>query len=103
MKQSTHDISRPSNENANSAETDPDNLETMALFSSCIDSRTRCSRENSAEGSQTQECDRESRPEAHKNRQYPAPATPAGEGFRQEEGDVAVPALGSGVRHWPGH
>ena len=69
MKQSTHDISRPSNENANSAETDPDNLETMALFPPCIDSRTRCSRENPAEGSQTQECDRESRPEAHKNRQ----------------------------------
>lgn len=69
MKQSTHDISRPSNENANSAETDPDSLETMALFSSRIDSRTRCSRENPAEGSQTQECDRESRPEAHKNRQ----------------------------------
>lgn len=69
MKPSTHDIPRPSNGNANPAETEADNLETMALFSSRIDSRTRCSRETPAEGSQTQECNKESRPEAHELRQ----------------------------------
>lgn len=76
MKPSTHDIPRPSNGNANPAngnanpaETEADNLETMALFSSRIDSRTRCSREIPAEGSQMQECDTKSRPEAHEHRQ----------------------------------
>lgn len=69
MKPSTHDIPRPSNGNANPAETEADNLETMALFSSRIDSRTRCSRETPVEGSQTRECDKEFQPQAHEHRQ----------------------------------